>query len=255
MDGPRDRGHWTGAGSLSPRHAFLEAGRRYRVTKTFADFDGDTHPAGEEWTFLGSSFLPYDDGLSLFVTLDGVREWQIRMQWRAEAQAEVLDALPAYLVEARLPAVRVGLLTIAGLLSVCVAVLHVVILIAGAPAYRYFGAGERMARMAQLGSPVPTAMTAALVALFAVWAAYAFAGAGLIARPPFLRAGLVAIGVAYAARGLAAAPQLFRVLSGATEPRHLVFSLAALLIGVVYLAGTKQAWPALGPSSGGAGLR
>jgi hypothetical protein len=62
------------------------------------DFDGDTHSRGEEWTFLGASFLPHEDGLSLFVSLDGSREWHIRMQWRDEAQGAVLDALSRYLV-------------------------------------------------------------------------------------------------------------------------------------------------------------
>ena len=94
--GPRDRGHWTADGHLEARHAFLDAGKRYRVIREFTDFDGDVHREGERWTFLGSSFLPYDDGLSLFVSLDGVREWQIRMQWRPEAQGTVLDTLSSY---------------------------------------------------------------------------------------------------------------------------------------------------------------
>lgn len=94
MNGPRERGHWGGA--RQPRHDFLEADRRYRVCREFVDFDGDAHVPGEEWTFLGASFLPYEDGLSLFVSLDGQREWQIRMQWRVGAQGEVLDALSAY---------------------------------------------------------------------------------------------------------------------------------------------------------------
>lgn len=148
------------------------------------------------------------------------------------------------------------LLKLAGFLSACVAMLHLLIIFGGAPAYRYFGAGERMARMAQLGSPVPTAITVALAAIFALWAAYAFAGAGLIARPPFLRAGLVAIGLVYTARGLVAAPQLYWILSGAkANTRHLGFSLAALLIGLTYLAGARQAWAALAPSSAAARLR
>lgn len=96
MHGPHERGQWSASGGIHPSHQFLEAGRRYRVSQGFVDFDGDAHPPGEEWTFLGSSFLPHDDGLSLFVSFDGVREWQIRMQWRAEAQGEVLDTLSAY---------------------------------------------------------------------------------------------------------------------------------------------------------------
>ena len=95
MYGPCERGHWD-VGRLDQAHLFLKAGRRYRVLRAFTDFDGDAHPPGEEWTFLGTSFLPYDDGLSIFVSLDGVREWQIRMQWRPEAQGGVLDSLSSH---------------------------------------------------------------------------------------------------------------------------------------------------------------
>ena len=97
MYGPREPGHWTA--TLQKRHFdFLKAGKRYTVRRQFVDFDGDVHPAGEEWTFLGASFLPYDDGLSLFVSLDGSREWQIRMQWRPEAQGRIIEALARYVV-------------------------------------------------------------------------------------------------------------------------------------------------------------
>lgn len=78
-------------------HQFLHAGRRYRVIRAFRDFDGQDHPPGERWLFRGSSFLPYDDGLSLFVTIDGGRDGQIRMQWRPEAQGPVLDRLAEYI--------------------------------------------------------------------------------------------------------------------------------------------------------------
>lgn len=99
MFGPQPPGHWSVAASASdagPGH--LQPGRRYRVVRPFADYDGDVHPVGEEWDFLGASFLPYDDGLSLFVSLDGVREWQIRLQWRPEEQGAVLDDFSSYLV-------------------------------------------------------------------------------------------------------------------------------------------------------------
>lgn len=76
--------------------AHLEPGKRYRVIKAFRDFDGRDHPVGEEWTYLGTAFLPYDDGRSIFVSLDGDREWHIRMQDRAEAQGPILDRLREY---------------------------------------------------------------------------------------------------------------------------------------------------------------
>ena len=76
-------------------HAFgpLEPGARYAVIVPFVDHDRDRHEIGESWTFLGHNFLPYDDGLSLFVSLDGEQEWHIRLQWRPEEQADVIDGL------------------------------------------------------------------------------------------------------------------------------------------------------------------
>jgi hypothetical protein len=100
MYGPCEPGHWTRAARLKPKFEFLEAGRRYRVRGGFTDFDGDLHLPGEEWTFLGMSFSPYDDGMSFFVSLDGSREWQIRLQWRPEAQGGILEWLDSWVIPA-----------------------------------------------------------------------------------------------------------------------------------------------------------
>ncbi len=83
-------------------HAFahLQPGRRYEVVKAFTDFDRREHPVGETWTYVGTAFLPYDDGRSIFVSLDGDREWHIRMQDRPEEQAPILDHLRDYVREA-----------------------------------------------------------------------------------------------------------------------------------------------------------
>ena len=63
----------------------------------FEDFDRVTHPRGERWVYLGSAFLPHDDGLSLFVSLDGQAEWHMRLQWRPEGQALIIDRLADYI--------------------------------------------------------------------------------------------------------------------------------------------------------------
>lgn len=73
----------------------LIPGRDYVVVKEFQDFDGSIHPEGERWIYTGQAFLPYDDGLSLFVMMDG-RERHIRMQWRDEEQGPIIDALHLY---------------------------------------------------------------------------------------------------------------------------------------------------------------
>lgn len=74
----------------------LRIGAGYRVVAPFRDFDGEVHQPGTVWTFRGHSFLPYDDGLSLFVEQDG-RDRQIRLRWLEGDQAEIIDNLSAYL--------------------------------------------------------------------------------------------------------------------------------------------------------------
>ena len=76
--------------------AHLWPEQSYVVVKAFRDFDGGTHEPGESWTFVGSSFLPYDDGLTLFAIIDG-QHCQIRMQWRDEEQGQIIDNLKDYL--------------------------------------------------------------------------------------------------------------------------------------------------------------
>jgi hypothetical protein len=76
----------------------LVPGARYEVIADFEDFDRVAHPSGERWTYLGSSYLPYDDGLSLFVSLDDRAEWHMRLQWRPEEQGAIIDRLEDYMV-------------------------------------------------------------------------------------------------------------------------------------------------------------
>jgi len=75
----------------------LVGGTRYTVVREFTDYDRVVHPVGESWTFLGKNFSPYDDGLSLFVSLDGTQEWHIRMSWRPDDQGPIINALGDYL--------------------------------------------------------------------------------------------------------------------------------------------------------------
>ena len=96
MTGPQPRGHWTGH-SKPDSWEMLQPGHIYCVTQSFLDFDGTQHPVGEQWTYLSFNFLPYDDGLSLFVSLDAEQEWHIRMQLRPEEQGAIMRNLSHYL--------------------------------------------------------------------------------------------------------------------------------------------------------------
>ena len=93
-----------------------------------------------------------------------------------------------------------------GLLTGVASLLHLGIIVGGPDWYRFFGAGERMARLAARGSPYPTVITAGIAAVLAVWMLYALSGAGVIRRLPFLRLGLVLIAAVYLGRGALGIP-------------------------------------------------
>lgn len=142
-------------------------------------------------------------------------------------------------------------LKLGGVLSFAVALLHIVIIFTGAPAYRYFGAGEDMATAAESGSAFPALLTLVLVAVFAIWGFYALSGAGVIRRLPLLKITLILIGGVYTLRGVAVFQQLFQIATSSVgvAPREIVFSLVSLIIGLAYLIGTISSWRSLGASN------
>jgi hypothetical protein len=79
--------------------AELVPGKSYRVIKTFIDYDGAVHPVGESWRFLKKGFLPYEDGLSLFVERNN-QNVSFRLQWRDEAQGQIIDNFSDFVTEA-----------------------------------------------------------------------------------------------------------------------------------------------------------
>jgi hypothetical protein len=99
MIGPKKFGFLSKSRTLiqGNSHQFLYPSKWYRVIKTFKDHDEDIHPKGEEWMFWGCSFLPYDDGLSWFVSFDGKQEWCIPMRWNELSQGIIIDSLSEYI--------------------------------------------------------------------------------------------------------------------------------------------------------------
>lgn len=136
------------------------------------------------------------------------------------------------------------ILVVAGLLSAAAALLHVGVILWGPDGYRFFGAGEQMAQLAEDGSWAPALVSLGIGAVLAVWSAYAFSAAGLIPRLPLLRTALVLISAIYLLRGLVLVPALI-VNRGAVMPFVLWSSLIVLVYGLAYAIGTWRAWPAL----------
>ncbi|CCO25153.1 hypothetical protein [Maridesulfovibrio hydrothermalis] len=137
-----------------------------------------------------------------------------------------------------------GLLNFGGIICFLIAILHVVIIIAGPSAYRYFGAGEDLAAMAESNSILPTLLTTFIAGILAMFGVYAFSGAGQISRMPFLGPILIMIGSIFTLRGLVLPVQLYTLLTRPrkAEIREIFFSLIALCTGVCFLLGTRLNW-------------
>ena len=136
------------------------------------------------------------------------------------------------------------LLLFSGVLSGIAALLHIAIIIGGPPWYRFFGAGEELASMAEKGSWYPAGLTFGIAVVLLLWALYAFSGAGLIRRLPLLKAGLAVISAAYLIRGFAFIPA-YIVKPEIVDDFLIWSSLICLVYGYFYAIGTRQVWEKL----------
>lgn len=125
------------------------------------------------------------------------------------------------------------LLVACGTLNVLIALLHVVVIWYGAPAYRYFGAGEKMATLAEQGSPVPAAVTWAITFAFLGFAAVVFAQVGWIDLP-HAHYGVLAIASIYTLRGVMVLPLL--LMPAPVSRFDLISSLISLAVGLLHFA-------------------
>lgn len=132
-------------------------------------------------------------------------------------------------------------------LSAVAGLLHLGIIVGGAPWYRYFGAGEDMARMAQAGSWYPALITAGIASVLFLCSAYALAGAGWPLVSEMLvwqRPVLSLITAVYLLRGLAILPWLL-LKPALTSPFMLWSSVICGVYAGVHLWGLVQVWSSL----------
>lgn len=128
--------------------------------------------------------------------------------------------------------------------SAVAALVHFGCIVFGGPWYRFLGAGEGMARMAERGESHPTLMAAGIGTVLLVWSLYALSGAGVVRRLPLLRTALCAITAVYLLRGVAFLP-LRPLFPGNSLTFWLVSSGICLAIGIVHAIGLRQRWHAL----------
>ena len=141
-----------------------------------------------------------------------------------------------------------GWLLLGGMLSLAAALVHIGCIAMGADWFRFFGAPEPLIVNYENGAMGLVWTTIGIALVLTVWAAYAFSGAGLIARLPLLRTGLIAIATIYLARGLLLIPAL--MLAPYPRYRFDIWSSAIVLaFGLIYAIGIWRSWPRLRPAS------
>lgn len=132
-------------------------------------------------------------------------------------------------------------LAVGGVLSAAASLAHLAIILGGPRWYDFFGAGPRMVRLAEQGSPQAALITLGIAAVLAIWAAFAFSGAGLIPRLPLLKPALLAITAVYVVRAVGYIPALM-VAEAPVGTFAWVSSAIVLVYAVVHVLGTVQLW-------------
>ena len=136
-------------------------------------------------------------------------------------------------------------LVLAAVCSGVAALLHLGCIFFGGDWYRFLGAGEQMAQMAEAGHIYPTMITLGITILLAIWSLYALSGAGIILKLPLLRIGLCLIAVIYLLRGVAFLP-LMPMFPDNSIVFWIISSTICFAFGLVYFLGIKQSWSHLG---------
>ncbi len=142
-----------------------------------------------------------------------------------------------------------SLLILAGVLSFCAAIFQAVI--AFVPEWSAaFGAGDALAS----NPPLLLALGLLVALLLVIFGLYGLSGADVIRRLPWLRLGLLAIGLLYSMVGINFIFQVLAMLgilpsAGPMPIYQLLISLGALVAVLAYLIGLAVNWKRLSTKS------
>lgn len=136
-------------------------------------------------------------------------------------------------------------LLVAAVCCFVAALAHLGCIVFGGDWYRFFGAGEQMARMAEEGLWYPTLVTSVIVLVLLVWGFYGLAGAGAIRRLPLTRLALIFIAGVFLLRGVSFAG-LMSLFPENSLRFWLISSGICLFIGGLFAMGAWQQWSVLG---------
>lgn len=133
------------------------------------------------------------------------------------------------------------MLKLGGYINILIAVAHIICLLNADYFFEITGVGENMRRNAEIHPLLPYAMTVFVAVFFLIFGLYGLSGAGKIKKLPFLKIGIFTVAAIYLLRGI-----LGSIINIAFENtfqwHHLLYSVCALGIGLLYLLGGLQVW-------------
>ena len=132
-------------------------------------------------------------------------------------------------------------LIIGGSLNLFIALVHLIAIFVGAPAYEFLDA-PLLAFYSEMGSSFPAVLTACVTLFFLLFSVYAFFSAGSKVRLPMQKLFIKAIGWLFLFRGLALFWYIYLKVTNSPFASHkeIGFSLFALFIGILYLMGSSD---------------
>lgn len=134
-------------------------------------------------------------------------------------------------------------LTLAGLGNVAAALVHIIGWAMGPEAIAFLGAPPYIVQSMEEGTADAPLTIAVIVAVLSIFAAYAFSGAGILPRFPFLRVVLSLIALLFILRGVLIVVQVQSAdLSVPFDVVHLGLSAIVLILGVLYAIGAWKLW-------------
>lgn len=132
-------------------------------------------------------------------------------------------------------------LQIGGYINILIAIAHILLLFKADYFFEITGVGENMRRNAEIHPLLPYAMTVFVAVIFFIFGLYALSAAGKMKKLPFLKTGVFTIAGIYLFRGLVGSIANIG-FETSFQWHHLLFSLCALGIGLLYLLGGRETW-------------
>ena len=133
------------------------------------------------------------------------------------------------------------MLKLGGCINILIAIAHIICLFNAEYFFEITGIGENMRRNAEIHPLLPYVMTIFVSIIFFIFGLYGLSGAGKIKKLPLLKVGIFTIATIYLIRGVVGAIGNIGFESS-FQWHHLLFSVCALGIGLLYLLGGLNKW-------------